>query len=167
MLALMSRPHRLDPSEYVGIRQYFLTICTHQRNCEFGDADTIALVWAQFLRVSVAAQFAILAYCFMPDHLHAIVTGQSENADFRGFVRRAKQRSGFAFAQVAGRRLWQESYFERLVRSDERVAELIKYIIENPVRAGLVERLTEYPHWGSQIYSREELLEFVARECRV
>jgi REP element-mobilizing transposase RayT len=167
MFAVMSRPHRLDPSEYAGIRQYFLTICTNQRGRHFADVDTLALVREQFLRVAVAERFAVLAYCFMPDHLHAVVAAQVESADLHRFVRLAKQHSGFVFSRVSSRRLWQESYFERVVRSDGSLAELIRYMIENPVRAGLVETPSEYPHWGSQICSREEILELVSRECRV
>ena len=163
----MNRPRRLDPVDYVGFRQYFLTICTHQRGRHFTDTATVAMVLAQFLRVAIDEQFEVLAYCFMPDHLHAVVTARSEAADFQRFVRLAKQRSGFLFAQTAGRRLWQESYFERAVRTDESLPALIEYMLGNPVRAGLVAAPAEHPHWGSHFYSREELLEFVGTERRV
>ena len=162
ILSVVSRPRRLDAIEYVGLRQYYLTICTYQRGRNFIDPDTIALVRTQFLRVAIDEQFEILVYCFMPDHLHAVVTARSEAADVQRFVRLAKQRSGFRFVQVAGRRLWQESYFDRAVRSDESLPDIVKYIVENPVRARLVAAPAEYPHWGSQIYSREEILEFIA-----
>ena len=39
---------------------------------------------------------------------------------------------------------------------------MIKYIIENPVRAGLVADAREYPFWGSQVYTREQLLEYIS-----
>jgi REP element-mobilizing transposase RayT len=160
----MSRPFRLPAFEYVGIRRYFLTICTHRRRREFDDADRVALVWAQFLHIAQAEHFAFIVYCFMPDHVHAVVVAQSPTADLPRFVRLAKQRSGFSFAQAAGRRLWQGSYFDRSVRDDESLPGLVLYIIENPVRAGLVGAATDHPYWGSQIYSRDELLEFVSRE---
>jgi hypothetical protein len=38
------------------------------------------------------------------------------------------------------------------------IAIALAYIIENPVRKGIVQNPMEYPHWGSGIYSREELL---------
>lgn len=160
----MSRPHRLDPRAYIGVRQYFLTICTHQRRRHFADADTVALVLEQFLHAAVSERFAVLVYCFMPDHVHAIVEAQSDGADLKHFVRFAKQHSGFAFSRVAGRRLWQEGYFDHVVRSDESLPGVIRYIIDNPVRAVLVTTPSEYPHWGSQVYSRDEILELVARE---
>jgi len=107
ILSVVSRPRRLDAIEYVGLRHYYLTICTYQRGRNFIDPDTIALVRTQFLRVAIDEQFEILVYCFMPDHLHAVVTARSAAADFQRFVRLAKQRSGFRFVQGAGRRLWQ------------------------------------------------------------
>jgi len=62
---------------------------------------------------------------------------------------------------VAAERLWQEGYYEHVVRKDEVLPELVGYILRNPVRAGLVADPTEYPYWGSQVYSREELREYV------
>ena len=157
----MSRPRRLDGIEYVGFHQYFLTICTHQRRHHFMDDATVALVLAQFLRTAAGAEFEILAYCFMPDHLHLVVVASSEDSDLRRFIGLAKQRSAYLFARVTRERLWQEGYFEHVVRNDEILPELVGYILRNPVRAGLVADPTEYPYWGSQVYSREELKEYV------
>jgi REP element-mobilizing transposase RayT len=108
----------------------------------------------------------------MPDHVHALVHARAAAADFHRFVRLAKQRSGFGFARALGGRLWQDSFFDRTVRENESVVEIINYIIANPVRAGLVRTPGEYPYWGSQIHSREEILDFIAIEsgrthCRV
>jgi len=38
----------------------------------------------------------------------------------------------------------------------------MRYIIENPVRARLVARPSDYPFWGSSTHSRDEVLEFVS-----
>lgn len=115
----------------------------------------------QFLHCSSVQHFELSAYCFMPDHLHALVMGLTEGADFTQFVRLAKQRSGYLFAQVSGRKLWQDGYWERILREDQGTEEVIQYIVGNPVRAGLVNDARHYPHWGSQIHSRDEILEFV------
>ncbi len=163
-LGSVTRPRRLDSVDYLGMRQYFLTISTGQRTRWFTDATVVAEVTLQFLRVAGDEQVALSAYCFMPDHLHALVTAGSEAADFQRFVRLAKQRSGFWFTQARRQRLWQESYFDRTLRENESPTEVIKYIVGNPVRAGLVETPAEYPFWGSQIYSREEILELIAIE---
>src|SRR5512137_1574472 len=112
----MSRPHRLNPQSYVGFRRYYLTICTHERRCHFANAETVEQTLSQFLRVASEESFEITAYCFMRDHVHLILVAMSATADLQRFVRLAKQRSGYSFSRSAGERLWQASYFERVVR---------------------------------------------------
>ena len=48
-----------------------------------------------------------------------------------------------------------------MLRSGEDSRDVVKYIINNPVRAGLVAHPSEYPYWGSGRYAREELLEYI------
>ena len=163
----MSRPYRLDSQSYVGFRRYYLTICTHGRCRSFADTETVAQTLLQFLRVAAEESIEIVAYCFMPDHVHFIVVATSPSADLQRFVRLAKKRSGFAFARKTGHRLWQDSYFERVVRGDQGLPGLIEYVVHNPVRAGIARTAAEYPHWGSQVHSRDEILEFLSGERRV
>ena len=96
----------------------------------------------------------------MPDHVHALVTS-AEGGDIDRFVRAAKQHSGFAYARRTGARLWQEGYYDHALRSEESERAVIAYIVANPLRAGLVERVEEYPYWGSVKWSRAELLRYV------
>ena len=79
----------------------------------------------------------------------------------RRCVSLAKQRSGYECARVRDGRLWQPSYFDRTLRSNEDIAEIIAYVIRNPVRARLVKDPAAYPYWGSQAYSREAILAFI------
>ena len=156
----MSYPHRLDPSQYEGYRLYFLTICTFGRAERFRDAAVVDLVLSQFLLTAPVVGVEVIAYCFMPDHVHLVVVGKQAGAELRRFVSLAKQRSGYEFARVRDGRLWQPSYFDRTLRSNEDIAEIIAYVIRNPVRARLVNDPADYPYWGSQTYSREAILAF-------
>jgi len=96
----------------------------------------------------------------MPDHAHLLVEGTREDADLKAFLKGAKQYSGFYFKQKTRNSLWQRYGYERALREDEDTRSVIKYIIENPVRAGLVKVPLDYPFWGSELYSREALLEY-------
>jgi putative transposase len=111
----------------------------------------------QILRSAEQENFAILAYCFMPDHLHLLVQGKSENADLKRFIARAKQLSGYHYAQAFRGRLWQRYGYERALRESEPTATVVKYLLENPIRAGLVARVEDYPFLGSFECSRAEL----------
>jgi putative transposase len=160
-MSAMARPHRLTSDAYHGGFRYFLTICTHRRRPHFRDAAVVELVRLEFLHTAAAHSFAIVLDCYMPDHIHVVVEGASNESDLRRFVKLAKQRSGFHFARVYDGPLWQESYFDRTLRRDESLSEVLRYVLLNPVRAGLVEDPRDYLHWGSGIWTRSELLDFV------
>ncbi len=97
----------------------------------------------------------------MPDHLHALVGATTNEADFRQFIRIAKQRSSYHFAYTRGERLWHPSFFDRTLRPNEDSLDVMRYIVMNPVRAGIVRDPRDYEFWGSELYEREELLEYV------
>jgi REP element-mobilizing transposase RayT len=74
----------------------------------------------------------------------------------------AKQRSGGAYARTQHQRLWQEGYFERVLRENDGGKALARYIVHNPVKAGLLKTPTEYRFVGSDRWTLAELLESVA-----
>jgi REP element-mobilizing transposase RayT len=97
----------------------------------------------------------------MPDHAHVLVEGTTADACFKQFMKRLKQSSGQSYAHRAKCRLWQEGYYDRVLRSEEEVKIVARYIIDNPVRAGLVREVQEYKWVGSDRWSIEELIESV------
>lgn len=155
------RPARLATFDYLGFHRYFLTFCTHRRSTLFTAHDAVDTVMSQIVRAATDEQFAVVAYCFMPDHLHLLVEGEAEQADGRAFIARAKQYSGFHYRKAFGTRLWQTHGFERTLRSDDDMLSVARYIVENPLRAGLVQRVSEYPFVGSMRYSMVEILEAI------
>lgn len=97
----------------------------------------------------------------MRDHVHLLVEGQSDNSDCREFISRAKQYSGFHDQATSGKRLWQRYGYERTLRGEEAAVSVARYILENPVRAGLVELIDQYKFSGSSVYTIEQLIEAV------
>jgi len=85
------RPDHLRTFDYLGPYRYSLTFCTDQRRAEFAQAAVVTLAREQILRAATEQAFAVVAYCFMPDHLHLLVEGQSDGSDCRRFICRAKQ----------------------------------------------------------------------------
>ena len=99
-------PAHHDKLPYVGGHHYFLTFCTNRKEPLFAEPAKVELVRAQFLRAGSEVQFALTAYCFMPDHMHLIATGLAEDANVKKFIARAKQYSGFYFKRKFGISLW-------------------------------------------------------------
>ena len=99
----------------------------------------------------------------MPDHLHLLVEGTTLEVDLRRFVSAFKQQTGFGFVRQYSAQLWQDGYYDRVLRSDEETPDVVRYILDNPVRAGLVALFDQYPYSGSDRYSISDLAEAVSR----
>jgi REP-associated tyrosine transposase len=126
-------------------------MCTFQRAPHFAAPAQIDLVRLEILATAARYAFDVCAYCFMPDHLHLLVHGMGADATLTPFIKMAKQRSGYLFRRRTGAPLWQEGYFERTIRSDEDLAAVALHIQANPVRAGLVVRVADWPHTGGTL----------------
>ena len=63
----------------------------------------------------------------------------------RAFVRRAKQYSGFYYSRAHGGKLWQRYGHDHVLRDNERTEDVVRYILNNPVNAGLCARPQDYP----------------------
>ena len=155
---LTGRPTRLKTFDYAGFHRYSLTFCTYARRPLFRNARAVDVVLCQILRAAVEQTFAVVAYRFMPDHLHLLVEGRSEVADGARFITAAKQYSGFHYSKEYRVRLWQPYGYERTLRADEDSRTVARYILANQVRAGLVPRVTDYAYVGSQVYELKDLI---------
>ena len=159
---LTSKPDRLETFDYLGFHRYSLTFCTIERKLLFMEQESVDLVLLQFERAAREQRFALIAYCFMPDHAHLLVGAEAHDSDARRFIRAAKQYSGFYFKQRFGVPLWQRYGFERTLRHDEATLSVVRYVIENPLRARLVQKVEDYPFAGSRVYSLAEIQDAVA-----
>jgi hypothetical protein len=79
---------------------------------------------------------------------------------------RWKQLAGFRHKRETGAALWQESYYDHVLRDDEELWRAARYILENPIRKGLVERPLNYPYAGSDTFKAAELRDLWARQGR-
>jgi putative transposase len=148
-MVFLMRPRRLPHWSYRGCSRYSLTLCTFDRRCCFTEPGLVRDVLLQFLQCADAADFEVLAYCFMPDHLHLVAGGTTPTSDLRAFVATAKQNSAHASRRWIRGRLWQRGYYERILRDRDDVQNVIRYVLANPIRAGLVESLGDYPFAGT------------------
>ena len=133
---------RLDTFSYQGSFAYHLILNTRGGlpRCEDGPLVASCL---ECLAVSASRYaFEIAAYCFMPDHLHLLVVG-GHQAPLVRFVQHFKQATGHRHHG-----LWQRSYYDHILRREETIAEVARYIWANPVRAGMVENVLAHPYSG-------------------
>lgn len=139
------RPARLPHFAYVGRHRYFVTCCSLDRHGAFIDPALIALIREQFLTTCRDRRFEEIATIFMPDHAHMLVEGETDAAAFVPFMTLARQRMALTYRRAARRHLWQDGYYERVLRRDEDSVAVVRYMLDNPVRAGLAQVRSEYP----------------------
>lgn len=155
----MSRPPRIKGFSYIGPYRYFITFCCLGRAAVFTDIRLGQSVVWQFRRTCREKKFAILAYCVMPDHAHLLLEGMDDASNLTVLIKTAKQSSGQRFAARMKRPLWEEGFHDRVLRPEEDPKRFARYIIENPVRAGLVKSPLDYPLSGSSRWTMQELLD--------
>ena len=130
-------------------RLYMLTTITHQRKPLFRDFHHARLV-VKHLRVSDDIQDCqSLAWVVMPDHLHWLI--ELKGTTLATLMRRFKSRSSLALHQAGVKHdpVWQPGYQDRALRREESMVHVARYIVANPLRAGLVRSVREYAHWDA------------------
>ncbi len=85
----------------------------------------------------------------MPDHLHWLI--QLQEIPLPKLVLQLKSRSAISIdkARNASGRVWQKGFHDHALRKEEGLTATARYIVANPLRAGLVQRVGDYPHWDA------------------
>ena len=144
---------------YRGRYSYLLTFVTFERIEVFTDSARVDLAQSNILRAAIEQRFEIIVHCFMPDHAHLIVERLADDSDLKRFVKLAKQYSGYYDASVyGGAKLWQHGKNDHIIRDQVDLLDRVRYVVNNPVAAGLVTRPEDYLFLGSQRWTVAEMI---------
>jgi len=143
------KPRRLKSFSYRGYYRYFITIRSQGFKHHFVNDEVVAKLIKILKSTCAQESFLVWAYCFMPDHVHLLIEGRNSNADMKVFVALFKQRTAYWFKSIYGVQLWEANYYEHVLRNDEATRAVARYIIQNPVRKGIVKDCSKYPYSGS------------------
>jgi len=99
-------------------------------------------------------RYRVLAWTIMPNHVH-ILLNQVEDWPLGKVVQSMKRFTSRQIHRIQGLSspgtrpaLWYRDYWDRFIRDAKHLYTVIRYIEENPVKAGLVARAEEW-RWGS------------------
>ncbi len=86
----------------------------------------------------------------MPDHAHWLIQ-LGEKDTLSQVINRIKSSSARLANHSLDRqgKLWQAAYYDHAVRAEEDLRNMARYIVANPLRAGLVQRIHDYPFWNA------------------
>jgi putative transposase len=140
---------RLPPDRYVGKNWVFVTMCCANRRKFFTTPKIGTWLLAILRRDATTHDFAVHAYCLMPDHIHLLLEGLQPDCNLLDFIKALKTKTSIPFERKTGKPLWQKKFYDHLLRSNDSPDDVAWYIWANPIRAGLCCRSDEYPLLGS------------------
>jgi putative transposase len=126
---------------------YLVTFVTEDRKIRFADFQCARLM-AKSLNNSRHTK--TLAFVVMPDHVHWLIQLLDETTLSR-VLQTTKSVSAHRINRYLKRkgRFWQDGFHDHALRKEEAVVDAARYIIANPLRAGLVGNVRDYPHWDA------------------
>jgi putative transposase len=127
----------------------FTTVCTKARRRCLANQRVHAALQRAWLR---CAAWQVGPYIVMPDHLHLFATPSEIYLDFDRWIARWKAHVRYQLRLSC--RLWQSGSFHHRIRSFESAEAKREYMLNNPVRAGLVSTPEDWPYRG-ELFSLE------------
>ena len=146
----MSRYPRTSPrlsETFSDQPMYFVTCCVHNRRRILA-TETVHNAFVEFAEDASHHGIAVGRYVLMPDHLHLFVAGHRD-FDLGRWVGTLKRILAKHLAPSnAATEIWQRGFFDHVLRNDESYSQKWDYVRENPVRAGLVRKVEDWPFAG-------------------
>jgi putative transposase len=145
---------------------FFFTVTLADRRSS-ALVDHIGALRAAFRMCRRERPFMIDAIVILPDHLHAILTLPSGDADFSGRWRRIKGNFSSHMIKLGASvhrhpngdyALWQRRFWEHTIRDDDDFAHHVDYIHFNPLKHGLVPCVRDWPYSSFHLYVRQGVL---------
>jgi len=123
---------------------YLVTAVTQSRTRIFIRHPAATIAAQCFYADTVTRHVDTLAFVVMPDHIHWLMqlTG---NTSLSETTRIYKARVSL----LLGERVWQRGFHDHALRAEEDIAGVARYIVANPLRAGLCKKIGDYPYWNA------------------
>ncbi|NUT74255.1 transposase [Pseudomonas sp. C1C7] len=142
--------HRLRHGRYSESGQiYLLTAVSLNREPLFREFRNGRLVVDAFRAAEQEGAATSLAFVVMPDHFHWLI--ELQNTRLSKLMARTKSRAAVMLNRSTGRQgaVWQPGFHDRAIRKEEDLPAVARYIVANPLRAGLVDKVGNYPLWDA------------------
>jgi len=128
----------------------FITGVTGGRFPFFAAEDIVDLLFETMHRVQEIHPFRLLAYVILPDHFHWLMRVDEESGNFSIAMHSIKRNTTLNYKKARGitgsLNLWQERFWDHIVRDVRDFHNHFDYIHWNPVKHGYVQRPEDWPH---------------------
>ena len=100
----------------------------------------IADIIAESLKFFDANDYDLISYCIMPNHVHCVLKLNEGSRSLDKIMQSVKRYSASESNKLLNRKgqFWQHENYDHIVRDEKELEGIIEYILNNPVKAGLV-----------------------------
>lgn len=123
--------------------RYFLTLTTEGRKAGLTSAALAKAIKREIDALESDHAWHVHAAVIMPDHLHLLIT-LGGRLTLGQAIGRLKSKTRARLAEI--NLLWQGNYFDRHLRPDDLIEDVLRYVFLNPYRAKLL-ALNEHYEW--------------------
>jgi REP element-mobilizing transposase RayT len=134
--------------DYASQRVFFVTFCVWDRRKVFNESAAAASMRDILFHYRERQWYWILCYCVMSDHIHMLLKLRSSDHKLSRIIATLKHESAKRLKRVDEAFRWQYGYYDRVLRSNDSEFAFAHYIMQNPVRAGIVKEAEDYPWSG-------------------
>ncbi|WP_091510446.1 REP-associated tyrosine transposase [Microbulbifer yueqingensis] len=129
---------------------YLITATTHRRHPIFIDFSLARQACRCFQDPKLLEDTKMLAWVLMPDHAHWLIELGHAHA-LSELVKRLKSASALQVNRERRCRqaVWDRAFHDRALRKEESIVGAARYVVANPLRAGLARTTGEYPFWDA------------------
>ncbi|MEM5551694.1 transposase [Pseudoalteromonas neustonica] len=143
------KPHsyKLRQHRYSAINHYYsVTTCTNQRIKYFAEFNNARALINSLKKSDLNGLTKTICFVVMPDHVHWLFQLKT-HTPLSSVVAKVKGRTSFSMHKNKSEKIWQSGFYDSLIRHEKHLLHQSRYIAANPIRAGMVEQLGDYPHW--------------------
>jgi putative transposase len=135
---------------------YHITACTENRQAFFYNFQYARLLINEMTILVAKQEINSITWVIMPDHLHWLfqLTSDKNLSKVMQILKGRSSRAINLYEKGAGFS-WQRGFHDHAIRNEENLLAVSRYIVANPLRAGLVEHVGNYPFWDS-VYLQDE-----------
>ena len=95
------------------------------------------------------------AYVVMANHIHLLITPFVEVSKITHALKRFTARSANQILGLTGQPFWQDESYDHLVREDQEFDRIVRYIENNPVKAGFVAQPEDFTWSSASLRARQ------------
>lgn len=146
---------------YVQNGTWIITVGTYNKQHIFKEKRELTMLQKTIFQTAYKEKWVLRAWAIFSNHYHIIAVSNEQSTPISTFMQSIHRESACLINKMQsaeGRKVWYR-YWETLLTYEKSYFARLKYVMQNPVKHGLVKNAVDYPwcsaKWFSQTTSRK------------